>query len=218
LPPLLAVSGLDLSRGVKLTAVNAGAFETGCVPFVGAGQITRPERPGSALLRPDGVNNTPALTQKYTVTRAGVFDDCRPQADAFQELFFQLGHGHIQMLDDKPYFGPAYPDIALSRTGAAPAALQAFEMQARSIPQIFSIAVHNGHFTAENTKNAENFPVGQVNCLCGENLSRDNLSSPVGFADHKWRHKIRVELAASGIGETAAAGIPVNVIKPGLKR
>jgi len=55
------------------------------------------------------------------------------------------------MLRDEPHFRSAHPDIALSRAGAAPAALQALEVQARGVPGNFVIVViHKGYFTAKN--------------------------------------------------------------------
>jgi len=64
---------------------------------------------------------------------------------------FQFGHRHIQVLSNESHFGPAYPNIAPCRAGAAPAALQALEMQSRGIPRIFFIAVHIIYFTGRQT-------------------------------------------------------------------
>jgi hypothetical protein len=43
------------------------------------------------------------------------------------------------------------------------------------------------------------------------------LSAPVGFADHKGRHKVGVEPVAFRAGEAPAAGIPANSKKLGLQ-
>jgi len=43
------------------------------------------------------------------------------------------------------------------------------------------------------------------------------LSTPLGLADHKGRHKVRSEFVAPGDAETPAAGIPSNRQKLGLQ-
>ena len=149
-PPLLAVFGSYLPRCIKFAAVNAGAFVCGCIPAMGTGKVGGPKGPGSALFRPDGINRAnltfPAAVKKYAVPRAGIFNDCRAQTHTLEEPFFQLCHWYIQVSGDESNFGPAYPDIALGRPGAAPAALQALKMQARGIPLVFTI-IHGIYLT-----------------------------------------------------------------------
>ena len=62
------------------SAVDAGAFLSGFVPGVRAGQIAGPERPGSALAWPNGVDHALSLAgavlQEYAISGDVVFDDC----------------------------------------------------------------------------------------------------------------------------------------------
>ena len=62
------------------SVIDAGTFLSGFIPGIGISQIRRPERPGSALAWPDGVDHTFSLTisisEKYTISGDAVFDDC----------------------------------------------------------------------------------------------------------------------------------------------
>jgi hypothetical protein len=152
--------GLYLLRAVKCAAVDTRALLAGHIPVVGVGQIVRPKRPASALLRPDRVNQTlptsPSLLQKYAVARVRRFNDSHPQPDPFEKLLFQLFGRHIQAAGNEFDFGTAHPYISLGRARAAPSTLEALKMQARGIPGNFVIVViHCIHFTAENAESAE---------------------------------------------------------------
>ena len=79
---------LDFFHFLKLVepaAVDAGAFLGRFIPRVGTFQIARPKWPTSALLRPDGINNTFfsafGFSQEYAVFSARLFNNCCPETD-----------------------------------------------------------------------------------------------------------------------------------------
>jgi hypothetical protein len=77
------------------------------------------------------------ILQKYAVSRRVVFDNCCPQADAFEILLPQLGLRHLQKIRDELNFRPGDPYIARTRAGATPAALHTLEVQPTDIPPSF---------------------------------------------------------------------------------
>jgi len=95
------------------------------VPAIAAGKIAWPERPGPALIGPNRINPASFFVagsfEKYTVFAVRVFDYAAAQADAFEIFAANIGERDFEIVGDKLYFGPSYPDIAFARPGAAPA-------------------------------------------------------------------------------------------------
>jgi hypothetical protein len=137
---------LYLFEGVESAAIYAGAFLCGLVPGFLAGQVARPEGPGPALVRADGVNCAffPAvyLLQEHTISCDRLFDYCCPHSDAPEIFPAQLSDWYFEKLGDELDFRPGDPDVARTGAGAASAATQALKMQASSIPRGFGRLYH----------------------------------------------------------------------------
>ena len=130
-----------LFETVEPAAVYAGAFLCGLVPGFLAGQVARPEGPGPALVRADGINRaiSPAvrLLQELTISCERLFDYCCPQANAPEVFLAQLPDWYFEEVGHELDFRPGDPDVARTRAGAASAAAQALKMQASGVPRGF---------------------------------------------------------------------------------
>ena len=138
-PPSLALSELlDLAGAVVSSSVHAWALTRRHVPCVRAGQILRPERPGSTLTGSNGIDRTllltVALAQEDAVLRQSVFDDARSRPHAAQIPLSQLIHRYPQLLGDPLQFELHRPDVPFPRPGTAPPALPALKVQPFNVP------------------------------------------------------------------------------------
>ena len=134
-------------KAVESAAVDAGTFLGRDVPGIGAGEVARPERPGPALVRANGVNNTFFAAfnfpQEHTISGARLLNNCRAKADAFQAISPKLsGRGFEEICNDFN-FRSSHPDITLARPRAAVAALHTFKMQTGNIPRSFTFLVRH---------------------------------------------------------------------------
>jgi len=131
---------------VESAAVYAGAFLCGLVPSFLAGQVARPEGPGPALVRADGINSafSPAvcLLQEHTIPGDRLFNNCRPQANASEIFSPQLSDWYFEEIGEELDFRAGDPDVARTGAGAASAATQTLKMQAGSIPRDFFALGH----------------------------------------------------------------------------
>ena len=143
-PGFLGFDGFDFLEGVELPAVDAGAAHCGQVPLVGGVQVERPERPGSALIGPNGINHASAAavffsSQEDAVFGCAVFGDAVLAANAFKVLLFDLFSRGAQMFGEKLDLRFGNPDIALFRPGTAVAAAGTFKVQSARIPCVISL-------------------------------------------------------------------------------
>ena len=131
------------------TAIYTGASLGGPVPCVRTGQIIIPERPASALARPDRINCASFLAlvvlQKDAVFGGWLFYDCRSQTVTFEVLFSQFGFGYLQKIRNEFDLRLAHPDVSFGRARAAPPALHALEIQTANIPDTSLAFRHLAH-------------------------------------------------------------------------
>jgi hypothetical protein len=147
LPPLFVLFDFFyFLEAVEPAAIYAGTSLNCSVPGSRISQIVRPERPASALGRPNRINCAffPVVSplQKYTVFTPSLFNKRCPQPDLLQCPLPQLCGGLFEKIRDDFKLRPADPDVTFRRSGAASAAANTFEMQAADIPLI----VVFGHF------------------------------------------------------------------------
>ncbi len=135
-----------LFEGVEPASVYAGAFLCGLVPGFLAGQVARPEGPGPALVRADGINRAFSLSvcllQEHTISCEGLFDYCRAEADATEILSAELSGRCFEEVGDEFDFRAGDPDVARTGAGAASATTEALEMQAGGVPTDFGGLQH----------------------------------------------------------------------------
>ena len=141
-------------EGIKPASIYAGALLSCRIPKIGTYQIPVPERPVAALRGANIVNRAaPALLglpEEYTIACVRVLDNRKAQSHASEKLPLQFFDGHFQEIGNEADFGPAEPNIALLRPGAAMPALQTLELQSGRIPGNFILTkIHNEYF---NTK------------------------------------------------------------------
>lgn len=139
LPPFFGFADfLYFFEAVKAAFVDPAANPGSFIPVIGACQIIRPERPGSALVRPDRINPANSFTifflKEYTVFCYRLFDNTCPRHNTLDIFSPQLAYGHFKKFSDKFHLRPSQPDISLSRPGTAIAAPGTLEMQTANIP------------------------------------------------------------------------------------
>lgn len=122
-------------------SIDAGAFSCRFVPVARPAQVARPERPASALARPDRINRTLPSTsfalQEYTVFCQMVLNNRRSKPDTLEIFLPELSYCHFQKISNYFNLRLRHPDIPLPGPGAAPPTPLALKMQAGNIP--FSI-------------------------------------------------------------------------------
>jgi hypothetical protein len=127
-------------HAVELASVYAGALLRRLAPGTRPGQVTRPERPGPALARTNGIDDTSSFfagsLQEYAIFRSSLFNDRCAQPDALKILLPQLLNGCSQEISDQLNLRLCNPDITPRGSRAAPAALDTLKVQTTSIPQI----------------------------------------------------------------------------------
>jgi hypothetical protein len=131
---------------MDFAAIDAGAFSGRLVQGIGGAQIIRPEGPGPALVRADGIDCAFSLAvyllQEHAISGDRLFNNCRPQANASEIFSPQLSDWYFEELGDELDLRPGDPDIAGTGAGAASAAAQALKMQAGSVPRDFFALGH----------------------------------------------------------------------------
>jgi len=119
--------------------VDAGAFLCRPVPRGGTGEIAGPERPASTLAGPNRIYPAKGcaaiLFEEYAISGFGILDDCAAQAHFFQIAVAELLDGKVQKISDNFDFRSGNPDMPGGGSGAAPAALETFEVQPRCVPR-----------------------------------------------------------------------------------
>lgn len=141
MPFLLFTESLDFDEAVMPATVDTGAADGGFVPGIGAVEVAGPERPGSALIGPDGVNFAAAALcgfgQEDTVFGGLVFYDAGSVEEAFEVLSPETARGHLHEFGDPFRFFSRDPDKSLVRTGAAVSATKALKIEPPDVPLFF---------------------------------------------------------------------------------
>jgi len=133
---------------MRFPAVDTGALKGGAVPLVGRYQIIRPERPGPALIRPNGINSTApfvvGIGQKNAVPGYRLLDDGRSLTNTLDIFAPQLLSRFIYILCNKGNLSLSNPDITLIWPGATRPTLQTLKMQTPNIPLGFVFVIRHG--------------------------------------------------------------------------
>jgi len=90
----------DLFHGIHASVPRAGADLTNAGPCLGAFDVLRPKRPGSALDRSSRIDGTPSLLVPEDAIAAGFFDEAIAILDATDEFGGELPHAFAAKLGD----------------------------------------------------------------------------------------------------------------------
>jgi len=144
--------GVDLIAGMERTLVDPLAPQGCKSPALRASQIARPERPGPALRRADGVY--PAFAdpvdgghEEGAILVTVALDQRVSPANLSDVLPPHLALGNVKVLGDLGDLIRGHPDVPLPGTGAACPAPRALKRQAPGVPRIFPREnLHDGRY------------------------------------------------------------------------